>query len=88
MQGHENGLDVWHLTFDEWEFKLAIDGSEHAWEGGRVSRLNLRYFVGRQRTVDIEFDHLPERMWFRQIDQMLTLMTDIDEVYTGRDILV
>lgn len=85
MKGHENGLDVWRFKFAEWEFKLATNGSEHAWDQGKVSPLNLKYFVGRQGNN--EFEELPERMWFKQIDQMLAIMADIDINYPGKDVV-
>jgi len=87
MRGYEEGLDVWHLTFPDWEFKLAIDGSEHAWDAGYVSALNLKFLVGRQRDGKAEFEQLPERMWFRQIDQMIAIVAEIDAAHAGHDIV-
>lgn len=79
--------DVGYFIFDEYSFMLFFNVSEHGFVGSgfhkfSVPTLNVVYVKNNKKTGET-FSIVDQRFWYRQIDQMINVLVDVDNINPG-----
>lgn len=79
--------DVGYFLFEKYSFMLFFNVSDHGFVGSgfnkfSVPTLNVVYFK-ENSSPDSSFAIVDQRFWYRQIDQMIDVLVEIDKINPG-----
>lgn len=79
--------DVGFFVFDKYSFMLFFNVNEHGFVGNgfhkfSIPTLSVVYFKENNKE-GVDFSIVDQRFWYRQIDQMIDVLVEVDKINPG-----